>query len=281
MMAVVFGNANVSQVRYAAGTTVPATPIDGTHADIAGGAWGLFSNIPVASGQKVAVALFTYTNDGMPHFKRTGFILTGGQNSDKLALSAPASIALGAQPQISATLVRHSANGQTVPLSNNAVYLYVRPHGTSQAYAVVTGAFVDSQGLVTFPVTTGWSRSMDVEVRYSGINGAELRADAVVAIRTSATASLVSASVRKGRTATVKGQLTPKLRLSYVVERYVSGHWKSLGSTHAGSTGAYRYSFDPGARGTWTLRVRVPAQSNKTVGSLAGSTSKTLKLSVG
>jgi hypothetical protein len=264
-----------SFVRYAAGTTAPVGPADGTAQGTVSTAWGDAACVPVASGAKVAVSLFAWTDWSMSQYRRTSFVLTGGVSGDSAALAATSLVSYGGRPAVSTTLTRSFASGGSQAIAGQPVDLYRRAVGTSTWVKVAT-VTTGSTGTAAFtvPVPTG---HVDYQVRSAGI----VSTTVLSAIRRTSvkqTLSLVSSatSVRHGYAVTLSGVIGPKRAARVYLQRYVSGKWVNLTYVSSTTAGAYKVVYKPPTAGTYVLRTSVLATTTLLASS---SVSRTVKAS--
>jgi hypothetical protein len=261
-------------VRYAAGTSSPATPADGV--GVNGGlstAWGSAYCVPVANGAKVALSLFAWTDWSMSRYRRTSFVLTGGLSGDTATLVATSLVSYGGRPAVSATLSRTFATGGTRPLASHAVDLYRRPVGTS-TWVKVGSVVTSSIGTAVFtaPIPSG---HVDYQVRSAGIvSTVVLSAVKRTSVRQSVTLAQSATSVRHGYAVTLSGVLGPKRATRVYLQRYVSGKWVNLTYLNSSTIGAYKFVYKPAVTGTYLLRTSVLATTTLLAGT---SVSRTVK----
>jgi hypothetical protein len=255
----------VSVLRYAAGTTAPAKPNGGQQGDMYSSAWGYYSPIPVATGAKVAVSMFDYSEDGASYSRRS-FVLTGGMpGSDVLTVAVPDKVAYGSAPAVTASLQRHSPDG-VHPMVNQAVYLYQRL-ADSSAWKYVAGGYTTAAGTYAFTVSAP-TANVDYQVRYSDIDQVplsdELTLEAVdhLGVQPAVSAKLSASSVRVNKSVTMSGAVSSHRSTSLRLQRKVSGSWKTLTTFSSGATGGYKISYVPKTRASYTLRVLAPASKS-------------------
>jgi hypothetical protein len=239
-------------VRYAAGTTIPVTPIDGTDASLLGSGWGTGAHIPVAAGAKVAVAVFNLPGAAGNTFQRAGFVLTGGTSSDTLTTTGPTSVTAGARPVLVATLTRHGPLATTA-LAGVNVELLKRAAGAS-TWTSVNSGYTSATGTVSLTapvqrVTTAY------EVRTVFADPLPVASTRTVAVRTSISAVLSATTVPHGRSVTVHGVFSPAARVPVQLQRYYSRAWHTVATQVTQSTGFYAFKFVPPTKGSYPLRV--------------------------
>jgi hypothetical protein len=149
-----------------------------------------------------------------------------------------------------------TANGVGVP---GTVALYARRAGTTTPVRVtsVATAADGSYALSYTPTATA-----EYQVRFAGTDRGypSLSAKRVVTVVPKVTLAASASRVLRGGTVTLSGSVAPGRSGQVVsIQRYVAGAWRTLASTRLSSTGAYSYALHPSTRGTWTLRVLVPA----------------------
>jgi hypothetical protein len=252
-------------IRHAPGTTAP-TVLDGvTSTGWLTSAWGDIARVPVANGAKVAVSVFTFTDQSMTAYRRTSFLLTGGASGDAASLATTTTVSYGARPAVTAKLTRTFATGGSAALSSTPVDLYRRPVGTS-SWVKVGSATSSSTGVVSFvvPVPTG---AVDYQAKATTLDSrvvASLVRRTLVKQTLSVTQS--ATSVRRGSAVTLSGTIGPKRATRVYLQRYVGGKWVNLTSVVSSTTGAYRVSYKPSVVGTYTLRGYVSATTTLLAG---------------
>jgi hypothetical protein len=262
-----------SFVRYASGTTAPAGPADGTSQGTVSTAWGDAACVPVASGAKVAVSLFAWTDWSMTQFTRTSFVLTGGVSGDSAALAATSIVNYGARPVVSTTLTRTFATGGSQRIAGQPVDLYRRPVGTSTWVKFGT-ATTNSTGTAAFtvPVPTG---HVDYQVRSAGIVSTTVLSTLKrTSVKQTLTLAQSATSVRHGYAVTLSGVIAPKRAARVYLQRYVSGKWVNLTYVNSTTAGAYKFLYKPPAAGTYVLRTSLLATTTLLANS---SVSRTVK----
>jgi hypothetical protein len=246
---------SLAVVRYAPGTTPPATPASGTDVGSLSTQWGAMATVPVATGAKVAVSVFRW-NDDQTAYQRSSFVLTGGQSSDTLTAVAPAVVTGGAVPTVTASYLRHSPDVVS-PRSGQTVSLYRRPVGTA-SWLLVGSATTDAKGAVAFhpPTPTG---AVDYQVRAVGLASTALSATRRTYVQPTLTAALSTTRVRHGTALYVSGTFTPHKVAALRLQRYLSGSWRTVAYVNSASTGRYSFRYVPATAGTYVLRVLAPA----------------------
>jgi hypothetical protein len=262
----------VNDVRYAAGTTAPATPLAGKSAGQMDSIWGTGANLPAASGHHVAVSIFRYTDDPDNTFQRVSFVVTGGARSDVIAISAPKTVTQGTAPVVTGTFVRHGPFA-TTPIADQLVSLYMRPTGAA-SWTGVASASTSATGKVTFR-PPAQRVSTAYQLRAPTTDPKQIVATRTVAVSSTLTGTLSSTKVRAGHAVAVRGHVRPAAHGAVTLQRHVHHHWRTLVKGKTTSSGSYRLHWTPTKTGDYRLRVAFAGTSK-----FAGSKSHTLRLRV-
>jgi hypothetical protein len=249
----------VTDVRYAAGTTAPTTPAGGTAIGIDSSEWGHLASVPVTTGGKVAISLFDY-NASYSSYTRTSFVLTAGQKpSDALTMTAPTTVAPGQSVTVTATLLRHGVNG-VAPLADQSVALYQLVPGQT-AYTLVGGTTTDAAGNATFsvPNVTG---NVTYQVRTSDIDELPLSATQATKVQQTVSLALSSSSIVFGKSVTVSGAISSNTAMKAHLQRLDGTTWKTVKTFETTGTGTYSLAYKPTTSGTLTLRTFLGATPN-------------------
>jgi hypothetical protein len=168
------------------------------------------------------------------------------------------SLVFGQTVTVSGTL--STSDGK--PLANRTVRLQVRREGAT-AWRDGPEGITRSNGEVSIPHATRWNA--EYRLRYPGGTGekASNSARRTVKVATKVTATLSSATVKRGATARLTGGVRPGHAGQEVrLQRYRDGAWRNVKSTTLNSKSNYRFSLATGTRGKFRYRVVKPADSD-------------------
>jgi hypothetical protein len=190
---------------------------------------------------------------------------------------SPRTLVYGKSARISGHL---SAAENHAPLSNAPVRLYTRrhtPHGTAQwtAWRTVT---TNARGNFTAVLSRPRS-STDAYVSYAGTSSgphplAPSRSAAVaVSVRYHVHARGPRSAVRLGHIGHVIVAVAPAARVSVVLQKWSSHHWRNVSAKFTSHAGAYSFVVRPSRIGTIAMRVKAMASQ-----SVAGNVSNVVKI---
>lgn len=272
------GSADIAQI--VAGSEAPTTPSAVAGLGVGNAEQASLDGAVV--GKPYAVSVFRW-NETFTHFSRVSAVITaGGIGTDSITLSAPASVAYGARPVLTAAVTR-SATGATARVGQAGIPVELWRHSiTGGSYVKVATGTTSSSGVVswTLPAVTGGSvyvaRVPAHAPTYPLVQSSSTRT--VTVVRTVA-ATLVSGrvvssvSVHHGKSITLRFAVKPATATTVRLQRYYSGAWHAVKTTRTASNGGWSSAVKTTSKGT--LRYRLAANGS---GALATGVSGTLTI---
>jgi streptogramin lyase len=174
--------------------------------------------------------------------------------------SAPTPVTYGSAITVTGTVTKA---GTKTPVAGLVVLLQYRAHGSGAAYQPAgNGVRTSQSGTVTLRMTARFSVHVRLAVTAAGIYGGAASATATVTCLVQIGATLTPASIKKGKTATLSGTVTPALGGSTVYLQRKSGTgWVTISSQTLSSASGYKFVIHGSASGTFTYRVFRPASA--------------------
>jgi len=172
--------------------------------------------------------------------------------------AAPTTFTTGTATRIAGTLLDQTT-GQAI--AGRQVLVYTRRHGTGAWSAI---ARLTSQPDGTIQLVFKPTANTDYRLTYVGDSSttAATSASHVLWVRRSASINASATRIRHGRTVTIKGRVHPNDAHHYIyLQRYYARAWHTIRKLWVTSSDVYMARVALAQKGTYKLRVRIPADA--------------------
>jgi subtilisin family serine protease len=240
-------------VRMATGSTAPASVTSGSSAYSGAG-----TSVSLALAQGTTYSFRIWPKDRGGNYGPSSAVTIVG--TTETMASNVTSVTYGGSVTVSTRITR-GVNGAAV--AGVPMQLYMRRAGTT-AWALLATRTTSSTGTVS--VVHKPTTSLDYQWIYRGSNTFVGSASAVrrVSVRAAVTSAVSRTTLPLGGTFTVSGSVAPThAGRAVYVQRYAGNNvWTTVTSRALTSTSTYAFSVKPTARGTFTYRVYLPADTD-------------------